>query len=140
MNTTIPASPSIVVSSRDFDRIEQLLDAPLRAAQPAAVALMAELRRADVVCESDVPDTVVTVGSVVTCVDESSGQQHTLTLVWPHEADVDRHRVSLLTPVGSALLGLSLGQVIDWDAPGGRRLRLRVIAVDRAGAGAPRPA
>jgi regulator of nucleoside diphosphate kinase len=140
MNTAIPASPSIVVSSRDFDRIEQLLDAPLRAAQPAAVALMAELLRADVVSESDVPDTVVTVGSVVTCVDESSGQQHTLTLVWPHEADVDRHRVSLLTPVGSALLGLSLGQVIDWDAPGGRRLRLRVIAVDRAGAGTPRPA
>lgn len=130
MNTpAITRPPGIVVSSSDFDRLEQLLEAPLRAAEPTAVALMAELRRADVVDE--VPAGVVTMGSVVSCIDEPSGQQHTLTLVWPREADVDLHRVSILSPVGSALLGLSVGQGIDWDVPGGRRLRLRVTDVHR---------
>lgn len=134
MTTASPNHPSIVVSSRDFDRLEQLLEAPLRAAEPTAVALMDELLRADVVDEQDVPEGVVTMGSAVTCVDEPSGQQHSLTLVWPREADVDQHRVSILTPVGSALLGLSIGGSIDWEVPGGRHLRLRVTAVERPAA------
>ena len=123
--------PTLIVSSRDFDRLEQLLDAPVRAGQPAAVALMEELRRADVLNEDEMPDTVVTMGSVVQCVDETSAQQHTLTLVYPHEANADEGRISILTPVGSALLGLSLGQVIDWAVPGSPHLRLRVTAIQR---------
>lgn len=131
MTRASPNPPSIIVSSRDYDRLEQLLEAPLRAAEPTAVALMDELLRADVVDEQDVPDGVVTMGSEVTCVDEPSGQQHRLTLVWPREADVDQHRVSILTPVGSALLGLPIGGSIDWNVPGGRHLRLRVTDVHR---------
>jgi regulator of nucleoside diphosphate kinase len=117
------------VSSRDFDRLENLLDSPAHARLPAASALMGELRRADVLPQQQMPADVVTMGSTVECSDEISGERHALTLVYPDEADVDAGRVSVLTPVGSALLGLSVGQGIDWDVPGGRHLRLRVNAV-----------
>lgn len=123
--------PSLIVSSVDFNRLEALLDSPALRHQPAAEALMNELNRADVLPPEQVPDSVVTMHSTVDCVDETSGDSHRLTLVYPHESDVDQGRVSVLAPVGSALLGLSLGQSIDWNAPGGRALRLRVTAIRR---------
>ena len=129
LDTPSGMPPPIIVSSRDFDRLEQLLDAPAHARLPAAIALMGELQRADVLSPEQMPADVVTMRSTVECSEETSGERHTLTLVYPHEADVDAGRVSILTPVGSALLGLSVGQGIDWDMPGGRRLRLRVNAV-----------
>ena len=67
--------------------------------------------------------------SRVECEEELSGEHHTLTLVYPNEANVDSGRISILAPVGSALLGLSQGQSIDWTAPDGRPLRLHVTAV-----------
>lgn len=70
------------------------------------------------------------------CEDQLQGERHQLTLVYPHEADAAQGRVSVLAPVGSALLGLAVGQSIDWQAPGGRPLRLRVIAVQAADAAA----
>jgi regulator of nucleoside diphosphate kinase len=66
----------------------------------------------------------------VTCVEEVSGREHTLVLCWPDEADAAQGRVSVLAPVGAALLGLSVGQRIDWPGPEGS-LRLRVAAVSR---------
>ena len=63
------------------------------------------------------------------CEDELAGERHTLTLVYPHESNVDTGHVSVLAPVGSALLGLSIGQSIDWSAPDGRKLRLRVTSI-----------
>jgi regulator of nucleoside diphosphate kinase len=121
--------PSIVISSRDATRLEAILESPQWQNNPAAESLMAELARAEIVDDADLPADVVGMHSRVECVDEASGERHSLTLVYPHEADADAGRVSVLAPVGSALLGLSVGQSIDWDAPGGRRLRLRVTGV-----------
>lgn len=123
--------PSLIISSVDFNRLEALLDSPAQRNLPAAEALMEELNRAEVLPPEQVPDSVVTMHSLVDCVDELTGERHGLTLVYPHESDVDQGRVSVLAPVGSALLGLSLGQTIDWNAPGGRHLRLRVTAIRR---------
>lgn len=122
-------SPPITVSSRDLDRLERLLESPAVASLPAAAALGHELERAKVVDPSDMPADVVTMNSEVTCEDEVSGETHRLTLVYPPDADVDKHKVSVLAPVGTALLGLSVGQSIDWNAPGGRSLRLRVTGI-----------
>lgn len=122
-------SPPITVSSRDLERLERLLEAPAVAALPAAAALGRELERANVVAPADMPADVVTMNSEVTCEDEVSGETHRLTLVYPPDADVDQHKVSVLAPVGTALLGLSVGQSIDWNAPGGRSLRLRVTGI-----------
>ena len=121
--------PPITVSSRDLDRLERLLESPAVAALPAAAALGSELERANVVAPADMPADVVTMNSEVTCVDEVGGETHRLTLVYPPDADVDKHRISVLAPVGPALLGLSVGQSIDWNAPGGRSLRLRVTSI-----------
>lgn len=121
--------PSIIVSSRDLARLEALLESPALSRHLAAVALGAELSRATVLPPEQIPDGIVTMHSRVECEDELNGERHQLTLVYPHEADVERGRVSVLAPVGSALLGLAVGQSIDWQAPGGRALRLRVTAL-----------
>ena len=121
--------PPLIVSSRDLARLEALLDSPVLSRHPAAIALMDELNRAEVRAPEDIPSDVVTMHSRVECEDIASGEEHVLTLVYPNEADVERHRVSVLAPVGSALLGLSIGQSIDWSAPDGRKLRLRVTSI-----------
>ena len=121
--------PSIILTTRDFNRLEKLLDSPALRRHPAAIALMEELNRAAVLAPEHIPDAVVTMHSTVECEEEITGEHHTLTLVYPNEANVGKGHVSILAPVGSALLGLSLGQSIDWAAPDGRKLRLRVIAV-----------
>ncbi|WP_313273980.1 nucleoside diphosphate kinase regulator [Stenotrophomonas sp.] len=121
--------PSIIVSTRDIARLEALLDSPALSRHPAAVALAQELERAQVLPPEEIPAGIVTMHSRVDCEDELHNEKHSLTLVYPHEADFDKGRVSVLAPVGSALLGLSVGQTIDWTAPGSRKLRLRVTAV-----------
>lgn len=121
--------PSLIVSSRDLARLEALLDTPALRRLPAALALLDELNRAEVRAPDEMPDNVVTMHSRVECEDELTGEHHRLTLVYPHEANVETGRVSVLAPVGSALLGLSIGQTIDWHAPGNRPLRLRVTGI-----------
>lgn len=121
--------PPITVSSRDLARLEALLESPAGRAAAGAEALAAELLRANVVAPEDLPADVVAMESTVDCVDELSGETHALTLVYPREADADAGKVSVLAPVGSALLGLSVGQSIDWRTPAGRSLRLRVTGL-----------
>lgn len=121
--------PPITLGNLDLARLEQMLESPALRGLPAAESLGAELERARVLPAAQVPGDVVTMNATVTCVDEVSGESHQFTLVFPQDADVATGRVSVLAPVGSALLGLSVGQAIDWQAPGGRALRLRVTSV-----------
>ena len=121
--------PAIVVSSHDLARLEAMLESPVHRHNPVAGPLATELYRARIVDPADVPPGTVTMHATVHCQDELSGETHSLTLVYPHEADVGQGRVSVLAPVGCALLGLTIGQSIDWTGPGGRPLRLRVMAV-----------
>jgi len=124
--------PSLIVSSHDLARLEALLESPALKQHPAALALGDELGRASVVPPEQIPAGIVAMHSRVECEDELHGERHHLTLVYPHEADAAQGRISVLAPVGSALLGLAVGQSIDWQAPGGRALRLRVLAVQPA--------
>lgn len=107
----------LIVPDRDFDLLNRLrLPAPLQR----------ELDRAIVVSAEAVPPDVVTMNSRVLYTDESTGVRRLVTIVWPDEADGTDGRVSVLAPVGSALLGLSVGQSIEWEFPDGRRRRLRL--------------
>ncbi|TWG92996.1 regulator of nucleoside diphosphate kinase [Luteimonas sp. J16] len=124
--------PPIVVSRRDAARLEALIDQPRWQNDRTASALLDELTRAAIVDDADMPADVVGMNSRVECVDENSGERHELTLVFPGEADAGAGKVSVFAPVGSALLGLSVGQTIDWTTPEGRALRLRVTRVSRA--------
>ena len=121
--------PALIVSALDAARLEALLESPRWRDLPAAQALQEELLRAEVRPAGEMPADVVGMNSRVECEDEDTGKRHHLTLVYPHEADVATGRVSVLAPMGSALIGLSVGQHIDWNNPDGRTLHLRVIAV-----------
>jgi regulator of nucleoside diphosphate kinase len=121
------APPRIVLSRFDHERLERLLDKV--GPRPDLEALREEIDRADIVEPDAVPPNLVTMNSVVRFVDEESGAESEVKLVFPGHADVESQRISVLAPVGSALLGLSVGDAIDWDMPDGRTRRLRVRAV-----------
>ena len=121
-------APSIIVTRLDMQRLERLLDS-LDEYTPAAELLEAELSRATVVGHDEVPAGVVTMNSRVHCREEASGKDYHLTLVYPKDAGVEGN-VSILAPVGCALLGLSVGQQIDWPGPGGKVLKLTLLSVD----------
>ena len=123
------ATPNIVVSTKDASRLEALLASAGAESGDVARGLETELARAEYREPADMPAGVVRMGSHVRCVDESSGEEHALTLVYPPDADLAAGRVSILAPVGAALLGLSVGQTIQWPLPGGRTTRLTVAAV-----------
>lgn len=120
---------ALIVSSLDLARLEQLLDSPAYADSDSAVRLGEELARARVLPPAQMPADVVTMNSKVTCVEEISGKEHHLTLVYPKNADAAVGNISVLAPIGAALLGLSVGQSIDWSAPSGQPLRVRVASI-----------
>ncbi len=131
------AKPPIIVSSKDMDRLEVLLDSLPDGAFPGREALVAELDRAQVVEPEEMPGTVVTMNSTVRFRIEGSDEESSLTLVYPRDADGSTGKLSILAPVGGALLGLSVGDSIDWPRPGGGNLKLTIAEVtyqpERAG-------
>jgi regulator of nucleoside diphosphate kinase len=125
------SKPPITVSRIDMERIEALLERLPTAEADTLDARRAELDRAEVAAPSAMPDHVVTMNSTVTFEDESNGEQLTLTLVYPASAGTagTAGTVSILAPVGSALLGLARDQQIDWPTPDGRKRRLKVLEI-----------
>ena len=121
------SASSIIITQLDLQRLERLL-AGLQDVTPGVEALEHELARAKVVAHNKVPAGVVTMNSRVFCRDEGSGKEYHLTLVYPQDAGPSG-TVSILAPVGSALLGLTVGQQIDWQTPAGKLIKLTLLAV-----------
>lgn len=121
--------PVITVSSLDLERLERLLDGLKGDAATQAEGLRAELDRAEIVEPAAVPPTVVTMNSRVRFSIAGSSEQFSQTLVYPKDADGSGDRISVLAPIGSALLGLSVGDSIDWPRPGGGVSRVRIEEV-----------
>lgn len=131
--------PPIVMSAEDSVRLEQLADSPGLRTMSGVAQLQAEIARASILPAKEMPRDVVTMNASVQCVDERTGIERRLTLVYPGAADIAHGRVSVLSPVGLALLGLRVGQSIDWRAPG-QTLRLTVTDVHPDAAPTARPA
>ena len=85
--------------------------------------------RADVLAPEEIPPTVVTMNSTVKFTMLESGKDFCLTLVYPRDMDGSADRVSIFAPVGSALLGLSVGDELAWPGPGGKPMTVRVKEV-----------
>ena len=120
----------IVITTADFDRLRVLLDSPrYRSTQaPLLLALRDELDRGAVVPSDAVPEGVVTMNSRVRVRDPKGRGFETYSLVYPEDADINENKLSVLAPLGRALLGASVGQVVTFDAPGGlRRLKIEKI-------------
>ncbi|WP_018862739.1 nucleoside diphosphate kinase regulator [Thioalkalivibrio sp. ALJ3] len=122
--------PKIVVSSTDIERLDKLLESLPDDSFPGKGDLEAELDRADVVDSREIPGSVVTMNSKVRFRVVESGEEFSLTLVYPRDVDDSGGTLSILAPVGSALLGLSEGDEIEWPRPGGGQMHVRIEAVE----------
>jgi len=128
---TTTQRPPLLVSRLDAERIEALLEQPQYSGLNTR-ALQDELARAEIAEPAQMPADVITMNSIarVRVEDRELGNhEHELTLVYPRDADGGADKVSILAPVGSALLGLRIGDAIDWPLPGGRSARLQVLSI-----------
>lgn len=121
--------PAIMIAASDYPRLQALAEAAARSVPQVGDYLSRELERASVVDEAATESRFVRVGSLVTYRDSVEGAERTVRLVWPLEADVARSRISVLSLVGAALLGMRAGQSIEWPSPFGGARRLQVIKV-----------
>jgi regulator of nucleoside diphosphate kinase len=127
----LPAGrPAIFVAEGDARRLSFLLNGGREGAHDLAHLreLRAELERAIIVSPADIPPGVITMYSVATVVDVTAGDRREITLVYPHETQPAEGRISVLAPLGTALLGYREGDEVEWLMPGGiRRLRIEKV-------------
>jgi regulator of nucleoside diphosphate kinase len=123
------ARPPIHLLASESDIVGNLaLQAEHR--QPVIAAmLLTEIERAEMHSAATLPEGVVTLGSEVDFLDEKSHQLRTVRLVFPGEANIALGQISILTPMGAALYGLSAGQSIFWPDLEGQERRIRIFAV-----------
>ncbi len=130
----------IVITHNDYRRLGVLLASDLTAAigsKTYLADLESELQRAVVVESDKVPDDVVTMNSTVRLRDVETGEVETYTLVFPYEADIAANKLSILAPIGTAILGYRVGDVVRWRVPGGgRRLKIEAVLCQPQGEGA----
>jgi regulator of nucleoside diphosphate kinase len=124
---TSRSHPRLIIDERLYTRLVALAERARAQAPELAERLLVEIERADLRAPSEMPDDVVTLGSEVTF--REHDRTRTVQIVAPEDADIERGRISVLTPVGAALLGLTVGQEISWDMPDKRVAVLEVLAV-----------
>ena len=120
--------PNLVVTELDANRIEELLASMPKSAEHIKKSLQSELDRADIVAPTEIARNVVTMNSTVRFQVVSSKENFEYTLVYPKDMSAGSNNISILAPIGSALLGLSEGDEIEWPAPDGV-VRVRVDKV-----------
>ncbi|WP_407976867.1 nucleoside diphosphate kinase regulator [Brucella pseudogrignonensis] len=123
--------PKIVVSDIDHERLTVLAGNASEKLEEVAEELMQELDRAKVVPQKKLPADVVRMGSTVEF-RSNDGHERKVTLVYPGEADIAQGKISILTPIGTALIGLTPGQSMSWTARDGKAHELSVISVINA--------
>ena len=119
--------PMIIINELDAERIDRLLEKAEFASLPVADALNEELDRAQMCTPASMPHDVVTMNSRVRFRDLSTGEERTRTLVYPAQMSDSNTQLSVLAPVGAALLGLRTGDSIHWELPGGVTSHLEVL-------------
>lgn len=124
--------PAITVTRTDSERLWRLAESFADRNPVVADELLAELDRAKVVDDGRLATDIVRMGSSLRFTSDLGEDRH-VTLVFPGEADIAEGKVSILTPIGVALIGLAAGRSIDWIARDGRTHRLTVESVDAPG-------
>ena len=98
--------------------------------------LRGELDRAQIVTSQEIPADVITMNSKVVLVDLESGEEETYTLVYPENANTAEGKISILAPIGTAMLGYRVGDIFEWQVPAGtRRLKIEKILYQPEAAG-----
>jgi regulator of nucleoside diphosphate kinase len=112
----------IYITDRDARRLRSLLksNSGTKGAEAENLKrLEKELDRAQILLEGEVPPGLITMNSTVELEDLSDGEISTFTLVYPEDADVDQGRISIMAPLGTAMLGFKVGDQVDWPVPSG---------------------
>lgn len=122
--------PVITVADTDHRRLVMLASASSTAPEEVIDELLSELDRANVVPHGTLPGNVIAIGSTASYV-TASGKENVVTLVLPADADIGQNKISILTPVGVALIGLAEGQSITWKTRNDQTERLTVKGVNR---------
>lgn len=131
MSSKKPRHPPIILGRTDAERVSALAS-KLEAVNPSlAELLLGEIERADVRDDAKVPATTVAMQSIVEFLDEAHGSTRSVQLVYPSDADIAAGKISVLTPVGAGLIGLSTGQSIVWPDRGGKERLLRILKVEK---------
>lgn len=119
--------PAIVLNELDAERLDKLLEQAAYANSPVAEALNAELDRAETLKPENMPANVVTMNSRVRFRDLVSQEEHVRTLVYPASLQDSTSQISVMAPIGAALLGLRVGDKIRWDLPNGNQTHIEVL-------------
>lgn len=122
--------PDIIISEVDYTRIDNLLQSSIGVPANIKAALQTELERADLVSPQEIPADVVTMNSRVKFSVISTGATFTLKLVYPKDMDDSGDNISILAPVGSAMLGLKEGDEIEWPDGKGGMLQVRIESIE----------
>lgn len=130
--TTTPAMPSLILSAVDYERLSALARAARKSMPALADELADEIARARVLAWGKHPQDFVCMNSEVEFRDDTTGKVQLVTLVYPQDADISQRKVSVLTPVGTALIGLRSGHSITWETPSGEVRQLTVLSVREA--------
>lgn len=128
-STSGSRKPPIHISETDYDVIADLALRMEQRAPALAKQILDEINRAKIHADGSMPADAVTIGSEVEYLDDSTGEQRRLKLVLPVDADIGSSRISVMTPVGAGLIGMSVGREISWPTPDGRPRVLRILEV-----------
>ncbi|MGN6147161.1 MAG: nucleoside diphosphate kinase regulator [Rhizomicrobium sp.] len=120
--------PRIAIGAADLERLANLAESARHTHPDIAEYLVRELDRANIV-EGETGPARIRMGSQVEYRDEDTGQVRSIQLVYPSESDPEHGRISVLTPIGAALIGLAEGQSIEWTARSGAPRMLTVLKV-----------
>ncbi|MCB0748007.1 MAG: nucleoside diphosphate kinase regulator [Ignavibacteriae bacterium] len=121
----------IYVTIQDKSRLKKILSSTsgYRSSDKKTINdLLFELERAEVMDEELIDDNVIRMNSTVLLRDMRTNEKFMYKLVYPNEANISEKKISILAPIGTALLGFKVGDIIEWDVPAGKR-KLRVKGV-----------
>ncbi|KRB50550.1 GreA/GreB family elongation factor [Phenylobacterium sp. Root700] len=129
MTTKTKARPKVRVTEADFEKLAAIGRAS-RAPMPGASLLLEELERFSIVSDTDRRQKFVRLGSQVTYRDLVLQRERTVRVGLPGEANVDENRISVLAPVGAALMGLSVGDVFRWSGVDEKPREIEVLKIE----------
>jgi len=125
------SNKTICITKDDARQLRELLDVNKGMndfEQNNLQELESELDQGTLIASEDVPQDVITMNSSVHLLDLDTAEEIICTLVYPDEADIDQNKISVLAPIGTAILGRSIGDTFEWEVPAGlRRLKIKEI-------------
>lgn len=128
-STPVADRPVIYLTTTECDALWDLALSAERRDPKSSGLLRTELERAETCEPADLPEQTVVMNSWIDFVDEGSGMQRTVQLVYPWDADISAGRVSVMTPIGVGLIGMRAGHSISWPDRDGHDRLLRIVSV-----------